>query len=100
MISASYNVGRDTYFDGWIVLRVNADGKELATDKDAAWYHYKRKWFGSAGDNDRGKAALAKAQAWVAGQGWCSGPWTRNRMHDYVPAAINKAFPIPKRKDA
>lgn len=81
----------------WSVSRFK-DGKELVTDKEAAWYDYKRKTF-SIGHpiREHKQAALAEAINWV-----CKtyGPRTfvRNRMGDYVEQDVNERFPIPRRE--
>ena len=94
-ITPTYSQGRDNYFVGWHIYRVNAAGARLATDKQAAWYGNGCKSF-VAIERDRGKAALLRAQQWVAEQGLYSGPWVRNAQRSYVPAAVNKAHPIQR----
>ena len=42
--------------------------------------------------------SLPRAKEWAA-ERYGVKEWKRNRMHDYVPAAVNDAFPIPKRED-
>lgn len=86
--------GRSPYQYGWAVYRVNAEGKGLVTDKDAAWYEYGKKVFSDLRSEGGRMGALAAAKAWVAEQGWYDGPWTRNRMRDYVPTEMNKQFPL------
>ena len=78
----------------WVVIRL-VDGREVATDRQAAWYHNKHKAFSFSCHGDKVKA-LAAAKAWVANQGWYDGNWVRNRMGDFLPAEINKQFPIEK----
>jgi hypothetical protein len=94
---------RDTYVDGWLVLRLNARGESLVTDKDAAWYHHKRKHFSMPLGRDvpfaeRRRLAFEEARAWVAEQGWYTGEWKRNAIGDFVPADVQKRFPIKRRK--
>jgi len=86
--------GRQTRQCGWAVLRVNADGKQLVTDKHAAWYDHYKKTFSDFGRTRA--AALLAAQAWVKEKGWYDGPWVRNRARDYVPELVNRRFPIRK----
>lgn len=87
---------REKYRHGWTVYRINAQGKEVITDQNASWYHYGRKWFAPPNGkfHEREKAALADAIKWVAEQGWYTGEWAKNRQGDYVPAEVQKKFPI------
>lgn len=96
-ITRATSGGRDSFFAGWHVYRI-VNGRAVKTDPDSAWYDGGMKSF-VAIERDRGKAALARAIAWVAAQGWYKGDWKRNRQQDYVPAPIQRDFPIPKRGD-
>lgn len=92
---------RTTRIYGWHVYRVDAAGVKIVTDPKAAWYDYGRKVFYPPADlpfHERQRAALAEAQAWVKKQGWYAGEWSRNRMGDFVPADVQKRFPIQKRE--
>lgn len=68
------------------------------TNPDGAWYEHGSKTF-TMGDGETHKerkaAALITAQAWAAQYGITE--WAKNRVGDYVPAAIQKQFPIPKK---
>lgn len=90
---------RTDYVSGYTVYRVGADGREVKTDPGAPWYQYGRKWFapGDGKFHERQRAAFEAAKKWVAGQGWYSGEWARNRSKAYVPVEINKRFPIRKK---
>jgi len=98
-ISLNYGGTRQYYVYGYEVWRIGPKGEKIVTDPDASWFNYGKKVFRGEGDNfhARQRDALAKAQAWVAEQGWYNGPWVRNRLRDYVPEEINKRFPIKKR---
>ena len=102
-IMVSWGGIRDKYVNGWQIYRLNADGKQLVTDKDAAWYHCQRKWFSHMGypgtRHQKQAAELEEAKAWVAETYGEQGPWKRNRSRDYVPERINAAFQIPPRDD-
>jgi hypothetical protein len=95
---------RTDYVNGYGVYRLDAGGKVIPTRPGAPWYDYGKKVFLSSMLNgnfhERQRAALAKAQQWVAAQGWYDGEWARNRSGDYVPAEINKRFPLRVRKRA
>jgi hypothetical protein len=41
--------------------------------------------------------SLTEAQAWASKQYGIT-EWARNSLGDYVPAVVNKAHPVPKRK--
>lgn len=72
-------------------------GKQLVTDKGAAWYDRGMKTFTIMHPIREHKAeALAAAVAWVAAT---YGPreFVRNRMGDYVERDVNERFPIPRR---
>lgn len=103
-IMVSYGGIRDRYVDGWIVYRLSGSGKAIATNPKAAWYHDGHKWFSmgmlSAGGSfhERRRKALESAVAWVKEQGWYDGEWKRNGMGDFVPVAVQKQFPIRRRK--
>jgi hypothetical protein len=85
--------GRRPHQNGWGVYRVNADGKQLITDKKAAWYDHCRKTFSEFGCSR--EDALKEAQEWVKATYGEEGPWVRNRQKDWVPERVNSAFPIP-----
>lgn len=93
-ITKAYNVGRGEYRTGWNVLRINSEGQERITDPEAAWYHHGQKHFSSF---DCSLAeALDKAKRWVNENIVPVETWARNRHGDYVPAEVNKQFPIRK----
>jgi hypothetical protein len=84
--------------NGWKVYH-----PALKTDPKAAWYDYGQKTFRLFGRSEtdtaeRKAAALFEAQQWVAQTYGYTGEWKRNRMGDYVPADIQKQWPIPKRQ--
>jgi hypothetical protein len=85
----------------WVVYRVDARGVEVMTDTspDCAWYNYNRKTFIYRGRDDVIERRL-DAQDWIAANLGEPGPWTRNRMGDYVPVRINQSHPIAKREKA
>lgn len=93
-ITPAQTQGRSPRFYGWTVYRIDAKGREVVTDCNAAWYNYGRKTF-SATMKGR-MESLQEAKEWVAAQGWYDGKWVRNRMFDYVPADVNKRFPLPR----
>ena len=100
-IVPSYTGGRTQYFRGWAVYRLNGQGKQVVTDPSAHWQDYGKKVFSTmqaegSTPAERSRFALSQAKAWVAKQGWYSGEWKRNRIRDYVPAEINKKFPLRK----
>lgn len=101
-IMPSYGGARTSHVNGWLIYRVGARGKQIPTDPDAHWSQYGRKWFSNRNHkgtfHQRQAAALEDAKRWIAEQGWYDGEWKRNRQRDYVPAEINKRFPIPKRE--
>ena len=99
-ITPSRTVGREPRVSGWAIYRVNAAGKQVVTDKDAAWYDQGCKvfLFFSAPARETARVwALEQAQQWVAKQYGETGPWKRNVMRAYVPERIAKAFPLPRR---
>jgi len=95
-ITLAYNGVRDQSVYGWAIYRVDAKGKQIVTNPDAAWYEYGEKVFRGKGASfhERQRDALEAAKKWVAEQGWYDGEWKRNRMRDYVPAGVDKRFPI------
>jgi hypothetical protein len=100
-LTAHYTGIRTMSFNGYGVYRVNTQGKQLVTDKDAHWQHYGMKIFSlssAAGDTkkERKANALEAAKRWVAEQGWYTGKWERNRVQDYVSKEINERFPLRK----
>lgn len=88
---------RPSSVPGWLVLRVDARGVEVATDSRAHFSSYGKKLF-IAGASDTRQAALQKALDWVQQTYGEAGPWVMNAVRDYVPERIQKQFPIPKRK--
>lgn len=92
-ITRNYTAGKRNKRNGWRVIKVNADGSQVPTNLDAAWYHYGQKAF-------MGKAmeSLQRAKDWCEKTYGEKGPWARNHSLDYVPARINKQFPIRKPK--
>jgi len=102
---------RESYEDGWVVLRVNEHGQSVVTDPNAHFTKYGRKHFSNSylggfsnsytGERLSHAASMARAfeeaRQWVAAQGWYDGPWVGNRMRDKVPADINRRFPLRKR---
>ena len=101
-IIVSYGGARDRFVDGWEIYVVDAKGKELLTDKDAAWYRHGRKHVSmhTTGGNfhERLREALEQAKAWVSMQLGENGPWSRNAVGDFVPTRVQKQFPINRRK--
>jgi len=99
-IVLSYGGIRTQYVDGWSIYRVDSNGKQISTDTMAPWYCHGKKWISSTNLSgtfaERQRAALELAKKWVAEQGWYDGEWSRNRLRDYVPTAVNKQFPIRK----
>jgi hypothetical protein len=97
-IVTSYGGIRIQHVDGWSIYRVGPDGKQVPTDTSAPWYCYGKKWISSTSLNgsfsERQRTALEIAKQWIAEQGWYKGKWARNRMRDYVPAEVNRRFPI------
>lgn len=79
----------------FVILRLDKNGRELATDPKAAWYDHGHKFFLVHGRDERA-AKLAEAKEWVRNQYGEAGPWKRNRMGDYVPQHINDSFPLRK----
>jgi hypothetical protein len=99
-IVVSWGGIRDRYVDGWLVLRRDKQGREVPTDPKAPWYHHGHKWFGMRSNGsfaERRHEAFLRAAAWVAEQGWYSGEWKRNALGDFVPADVQKRFPIKRR---
>jgi len=99
-IVPTYTGTRTQYPYGWGIYRMGADGKQIVTDSKAHWADYGKKIFSH--NRHKGTPAeckrlsLEEAKRWVAEQGWYDGEWKRNRMRDYVPAEINKRFPLSK----
>lgn len=99
-IMPAYTGTRTMYRNGWVVYRLAANGKQIVTDPKAHWADYGKKWFSESLQPNRATvkearaAALETAKKWIAEQGWYDGEWKRNRQRDYVPADINKRFPI------
>ena len=89
---------RSSYFAGWAIYAVNADGKKVVTDPKAHWTDHGLKvisLFKKSGSfSEKRAAALDEAKAWVKERYGLDGPWVRNRMHDYVLASVNQRFPI------
>jgi hypothetical protein len=78
---------------------VDCPGRVL--DKDSHWGLHGKKGFWlhtheGEGLSGRKAQALAAAQGWVA-ERFGEVAWARNAVGDYVPAHINKAFPVAKR---
>lgn len=96
-IVTAYLPGRGTSAYGWAIYRV-VNGRSTASDSSAAWYDNGCKTFSWSVYGGDKKAAMAAAREFVKSLNGYDGPWTRNRMWDYVPTAINKRFPIPKRQ--
>lgn len=83
--------------DGWRLYRLDANGKELHTGPYTLGYHHGRKWFLADRRrpfHTRQQYAFECAARWVATQGWYGGAWKRNRMGDYVPADVQRRFPL------
>lgn len=94
--------GRHPHVCGWSVCRM-VRGKFVATDPKASWYHNGQKVFYNLGHegtfHERQQAVFREAVAWVAEQGWYTGDWKRNAVKDYVPADIQRRFPIRRQAD-
>jgi hypothetical protein len=98
-IVPAYTPGRTQHRNGWRVYRVTATGLRIVTDKNAAWYDYGCKHFNESGTTRA--EALEEAKRWVEATYGERGPWVRNRMGDYLPERIHKAFPLrplPRKK--
>ena len=78
----------------YAIYRMNAEGQQLVTDRNAHWMDHGKKTFYVFGTTK--PEALAAAQAWVLATYGIAGPWVRNRMGDYVLAEVNARFPLPK----
>lgn len=91
-IIVAHSPGRSRSPCGWSVYRI-VDGKQVITDKIAAWYERGMKTFHYGTTK---MEAFEAAKAWVAEKYGESGPWHRNVMRDYVPERIAKKFPIRK----
>lgn len=68
------------------------------TNPDSAWYEYGGKTFTmGTGEThkERKAAALKTAQEWAVQFGVIE--WAKNRAGNYVPAEVQKRFPLPKR---
>lgn len=97
-IVPAYTGARSNYRNGWHVYRVNVKGQPLVTDKTAHWTDHHRKHFP---DGFSRAEALEEAKRWVEATYGERGPWVRNRMGDYLPERIHKAFPlrpVPRKK--
>lgn len=89
--------GRACVNPAFQVYRVNAAGKQLMTDPEAAWYDNFCKTFTFIGRPDV-KAALEAAKAWCAARYKLEGPWVRNRIGDYVTESMNGHYPISRER--
>ena len=69
------------------------------TDPTSAWYHCGCKYFSifahASTRSQRKAAALVEAMKW-ADDNYGPFEWAKNKMGDYIPADINKAFPLRK----
>lgn len=94
LISYFSDTGRGGIGQYWVV-----DRPGFILDKQAHWAMRGKKAFdlynreGSFGT--RKVAALAEAQAWVK-ERYGEVEWAKNGRGDYLPAHINKAFPVSK----
>ncbi len=95
-ISPRYTPGRTPSRNGWAVW---SPWKTL--DPDAAWYDYGHMCFNgfALGSSRKEGSALAliAAQTWAQSLSETKVIWVRNRMGDYIPEQVNKAFPLRKR---
>lgn len=83
----------------WAKFSVSAfqDGREIATDPQAAWYDYKRMTFSPDYPLREGKPkALAQAIKW-ANKKYGERQFVKNRMGDWVEKEVNEKFPLRKR---
>lgn len=88
---------RTPYFYGWKVYHpTKATDPSKSTSLSRGYRTFSR--VGAASSDRMGREALAAAQQWVADTYGYSGLWKRNRMGDYVPADIQKQWPIPDRR--
>lgn len=94
-IITAYAGARSEYRNGWKIYHVNAAGRRVVTDENAHFTDYGCKHFGESGTTRA--EALEEAKRWVAETYNEHGPWVRNRMGDYLPERIHKAFPLRKR---
>lgn len=101
-IVVSYGGIRDRHVNGWKIFRLNHEGKQVTTDKNAHWSDNNMKWFSTFNHmgtfHNKRKAALLEAQKWVQQQGWYDGPWERNGQGDFVPEAVQKQFRLRRNK--
>lgn len=97
-VAVSYHPANDRacMVASWTVFRVAADRREFVTDPKAHWTDNGRKAFHCCGREDKARAER-EALAW-ASERFGVTEWARNRMRDWVPAEVQKAFPIPARK--
>jgi hypothetical protein len=99
-IVPTYTGTRTQWPYGWGIYRIDANGQHIVTDPKAHWSNYGKKVFSHSNHQgtpaERKRASLEQAKRWVAEQGWYDGEWKCNRMRDYVPAEINKRFPLSK----
>lgn len=105
-IVKSYGGIREKYVSGWHVLRF-VNGVHVPSGKKQEGYHpdnpHHDKAFSSFGPRDksfgeRQQIALAAAVKWVKAQGWYDGEWVGNAQGDKVPVAVNKQWPIKRRR--
>lgn len=98
----SYGGIRDRYVNGYLVVHLGQDGRELPTNRNAPWYHRGKRWFSSTlrvgTFSQRQEMARAEAEAWMLKTYGEAGPWARNQMGDVVPTRVNQQFPLRKRK--
>ena len=79
----------------WFVARIK-DGRELVTDKDAAWYEHHHKTFVVINTRENKSKVLAEALDWVEKK-YGKTDFVRNRNGDYVEREVNERFPLPPR---
>lgn len=105
-IIENYSGVQHTTIHGYLIYKIDARGQVCATDKQAPWYHRNMKVFlppaaSHLSFKERQAHAFANAAAWVKQRYGEEGPWVRNRLRDYVPARIHKAYPLrPQRRVA
>lgn len=95
LISYISEMGRGGIGQLWVV-----DRPGYRIDKEAHWALYGKKGFWLEGEGsikERKERGLEQAKAWAQGR---YGPveWERNQAGDYLPAHINQAFPLAKKK--
>jgi hypothetical protein len=95
-IGPAYLPGRGSSRCGWVVW---SPVERTDPDHDAPWYFGGKKHFGTFGKDgtrrEQTAAALTDAMRW-ANDTYGPFNWARNRMGDYIPAQIKKAFPLRK----